>query len=158
MRSATVREVAEAEDGEYDLITVGTDRLQAAAGVDEWQPSLCGEVELLPNEAGDAAVAALAVRTVPGAFPPYLNTLADRGGATISVCLTCRAGPCCSCTWCASSIVVDLPVRQDLLAQPDAAHRLAVERSLLAQGDRHAPGAAAPTQAPDLRSSPYSPN
>lgn len=153
--TATVREVAEAEDGEYDLITVGTDRFRLRS-VDESRPYLRGEVELLPDEAGDAAVAALAVRTVQAAFRGYLNALADRGGATISV-PDLPDEPVLLSHLVAASMIIDLPVRQDLLAQPDAAHRLAVERSLLSR-ETAILKELGTTPAPDLRSSPYSPN
>ena len=57
----------------------------------------------------------------------------------------------------AASVVVDVPDKQALLAEPDAARRLTAERSLLARETtmlRSLPS----TPAPDLRYSPYSPN
>ncbi len=153
--TATVREIAETEDGEYDLITVGTDRFRLRH-LDDSRAYLSGEVELLPEPAGDEAAAALAARAVQAAFRRYLNALADQGAATISV-PDLPEEPVLLSYLVAASMIIDLPVRQGLLAQPDATHRLASERVLLARETTMLTELGA-TPAPDLRSSPYSSN
>ena len=57
----------------------------------------------------------------------------------------------------AASVVADLPVRQALLAEPDALRRLESERSLLAR-ETSMIGSLTARPAPDLRYSPYSSN
>jgi hypothetical protein len=57
----------------------------------------------------------------------------------------------------AASVIVDVPAKQALLAEPDAARRLTAERSLLAR-ETTMLRAVPSTPAPDLRYSPYSPN
>jgi hypothetical protein len=53
--------------------------------------------------------------------------------------------------------VVDLPVKQQLLEEPDALQRLAAERSLLADEMRMMRSLSL-TAAPELRYTPYSQN
>jgi len=153
--TATVREATELPGGEYDLITVGTDRFRLRH-VDDSRPYLSGEVELLPEPVGDAAGAAVAAQVVQNAFRKYLNTLADRGAAAISV-PELPDEPVLLSYIVAASVISDLPIRQGLLAQPDAARRLAAERSLLARETAMLRELGSIPQ-PDLRSSPYSPN
>jgi hypothetical protein len=57
----------------------------------------------------------------------------------------------------AASMILDLPVRQSLLAEPDALHRLTAERALLARETTMLRSLTA-TPAPGLRNTPYSPN
>ncbi|HEX9624686.1 MAG TPA: peptidase S16, partial [Streptosporangiaceae bacterium] len=57
----------------------------------------------------------------------------------------------------AASMIIDLPQRQSLLAQPDALSRLTAERTLLAR-ETAILRELGTTPAPDLRSSPYNPN
>jgi uncharacterized protein len=152
---ATVREIEESGDGEYDLITVGTDRFKLRH-LDDSRPYLSGEVELIPELAGDEASAGLAAGAVQGAFRTYLSALADRGGARINV-PDLPAEPILLSYLVAASMIIDLPVRQGLLAQPDAARRLASERVLLARETAMLKELGS-TPAPDLRSTPYSPN
>ncbi len=152
---AEVREIGDADDGEYELVTVGTERFRLH-GLDESGSYLVGDVEVLPEPAGDEATASLAARAVQGAFRRYLNMLADRGAAMISV-PDLPDEPILLSYLVAASMILELPVRQGLLAQPDAVRRLAAERSLLARetGMLRELGS---TPAPDLRSSPYNPN
>ena len=56
----------------------------------------------------------------------------------------------------AASMILDLPVRQDLLAEPDAERRLGAERALLARETTMLRSLTA-TPAPDLRNTPYNP-
>ncbi len=57
----------------------------------------------------------------------------------------------------AAAVVVDLPVKQRLLEEPDAHRRLVAERALLAREMQMLRSLTA-TPAPDLRYSPYSQN
>ena len=59
--TATVREVAEQDDGRYHVVTVGTQRFRLAS-LDNSRPYLQGEVDLLEEEVGDEAAAGLTSR------------------------------------------------------------------------------------------------
>ncbi len=153
--TATLREVTETEDGEYDIVTVGTDRFRLRA-VGEPQPYLTGDVELLGEPSGDEAAAALAANAVQQAFRGYLNAIADQGAATISV-PELPDEPILLSYLVAASMIIELNDRQGLLAQPDALRRLNAERALLAR-ETAILRELGSTPAPDLRSTPYSPN
>jgi hypothetical protein len=153
--TATLRQVEEYEDGRFDLITVGTQRFRLV-DLDDSQPYLQGEVDLLVEDTGDEADAGLAARAVQEAFRGYLDALASRGAAQISV-PDLPDEPVLLSYVVAASIIVELPDKQILLAEPDAARRLSAERALLAKETtmlRTLPS----TPAADLRYSPYSPN
>jgi Lon protease-like protein len=152
---AAVRDISELDDGEYEVVTVGADRF-TLHGTDDSGPYLVGDVEILPESSGDEAMAALAAQAVQVAFRGYLNMLADRGAATISV-PDLPDEPILLSYLVAASMIIELPVRQDLLAQPDAVRRLAAERRLLARETTMLDKLGS-TPAPDLRSSPYNPN
>jgi len=153
--TATLRQVKELEDGRYDIVTVGTDRFRLT-GQDDSKPYLQGTVDVLPEEIGGRAGAAEAARVVRDAFRAYLSALAERGVTQISapelpddpVTLSYLVG---------ASMIIDLSDRQTLLAEPDALHRLAAERSLLSRELTMLRTLTA-TPAPDLRNSPYSSN
>ena len=153
--TATVREIEEADDGQYDIVTVGTDRFRLH-DLDDSRQYLVGEVEMLGEPAGDEAAAALAAAAVQRAFRAYLNVLADRGAATISV-PDLPDEPILLSYLVAASMIIEMTDRQGLLAQPDAVRRLSAERVLLAR-ETAILREMGSTPAPDLRSSPYSPN
>jgi Lon protease-like protein len=153
--TATLREVAEVDDGQYDIVTVGTDRFRLC-GRDDSRPYLTGEIEVLDEQLGDESAAALAAGAVQRSFRAYLNALADRGSATISV-PDLPDEPILLSYLVAASMVIELNDRQALLAKPDAVGRLAAERALLAR-ETAILRELGSTPAPDLRSSPYSPN
>jgi uncharacterized protein len=152
--TATLRRVAEHEDGRYDLVTAGTERFRLAS-LDDSLPYLQGEVEFLPETAGDEAAAALAVQAVQGAFRDYLGALSERG-AEITV-PELPDEPVLLSYLVAATIVLDLPDRQGLLAVPDALGRLEAERALLTrEAAMLRTFTSAP--APDLRNTPFNPN
>jgi Lon protease-like protein len=153
--TATVREVTEGDDGQYDIVTVGTDRFKLHS-VDESLPYLTGEIEVLGEPTGDEAGAALAATAVQRGFRAYLNVLADRGSATISV-PDLPDEPILLSYLVAASMIIDLNVRQGLLAQPDALRRLSSERALLAR-ETAILREFGTTPATELRGTPYSPN
>jgi Lon protease-like protein len=130
---ATVRQVEPGADGRYDLLTVGTDRFRLL-DVDRSLPYLQGEIELLPDDAGDepgaAEAAAGTVRQVQSGFRAYLNALADQGGGVISIA-DLPDEPGLLSYVIGAAMIIDLPERQSLLAAPDAMARLRLERSLL---------------------------
>jgi hypothetical protein len=153
--TATVRQVEERDDGRFDLITVGTDRFRLLR-LNEGRPYLCAELEPIPEQTGDEAVAGLAARVVQDAFRGYLEALAARGATRISV-PELPDEPVLLSYIVAASVIIDVPDKQALLAEPDAAARLAAERTLLAR-ETSMLRALPSTPAADLRYSPYSPN
>jgi uncharacterized protein len=152
---ATVREVAEQDDGRYHLVTVGTRRFRLAS-LDKSRPYLQGEVDLLEEEVGDEAAAGLAVHAVQRGFHGYVEALASRESVEVTV-PELPDEPLLLSYLVAASMILDLPVRQDLLAEPDAEHRLGAERALLARETTMLRSLTA-TPAPDLRNTPYSSN
>ena len=152
---ATVRQVREHEDGRFDLVAVGTERFRLAE-LDYSRPYLQGEVDLVPDEIGDVSAAALLVPAVRALFLTYLEALTERGVTQISA-PNLPAEPIGLSYLVAASMVVDLSDRQALLAEPDAAGRLAAERALLSR-ETTLMRSLTSTPAPDLRYSPYSPN
>ena len=153
--TATVREVAEQDDGRYHLVTVGTQRFQLAS-LDNSRPYLQGEVDLLEEEVGDEAAASLAVDAVQRGFHGYVEALASRESVEVTV-PELPDEPLLLSYLVAASMILDLSVRQDLLAEPDAERRLGAERALLARETTMLRSLTA-TPAPDLRNTPYSPN
>jgi hypothetical protein len=153
--TATVREVAEQDDGRYHLVTVGTRRFQLAS-LDNSRPYLQGEVDLLEEEVGDEAAAGLAVNAVQRGFHGYVEALASRESVEVTV-PELPDEPLLLSYLVAASMILDLSVRQDLLAEPDAERRLGAERALLARETTMLRSLTA-TPAPDLRNTPYSPN
>jgi Lon protease-like protein len=178
--TAVLRQVQKYPDGRYDIVTVGVQRFRLLA-VDESQPYLRGEVELLPEEAGDPAAAQLAARAVRPAFSEYLRALASlaqhdpqqAAGAAAAAAGERAAGngdeegdvaspdlpaaPVALSYVIAALMVVDLPDKQALLAEPDAVGRLAAERAMLAK-ETGMLRSLTSAPAPELRYSPYSNN
>jgi uncharacterized protein len=153
--TATVREVAEQDDGRYHLVTVGTQRFRLAS-LDTSRPYLQGEVDLLEEEVGDEAAAGLAVHAVQRGFHGYVEALASRESVEVTV-PELPDEPLLLSYLVAASMILDLSVRQDLLAEPDAERRLGAERTLLARETTMLRSLTA-TPAPDLRNTPYNPN
>jgi Lon protease-like protein len=153
--TATLRETHEHGDGRFDIVTVGTERFRLT-GLDDSRPYLQGDVELLDEEPGDEAAAGLAVRAAQDAFGTYVGALADRGLAQLSV-PDLPDEPGLLSYLIAASMIIDLPDRQALLAEPDALSRLTAERSLLSR-ETTMLRTLTSRPAPDLRYAPYNPN
>ena len=153
--TATLRRVAKHEDGRFDLVTVGTERFRLA-GLDESRLYLQGQVDLLTEETGNEQETGLAARAVRGAFHGYLETLARRDPAQVGL-PELPDDPTALSYLVAASMILDLPVRQSLLAEPDALHRLAAERALLTRETTMLRSLTA-TPAPEFRNTPYNPN
>ena len=126
---AALRQVREHPDGRFDLVTAGTQRFRLVS-LEHGRPYLQGEVDLLAEDTGDEAAAGAAVRAVQRAFHDYLVTLAARGTGEVSI-PDLPDQPIALSYLVAASMVVDLPDRQALLAEPDALRRLQAERELL---------------------------
>jgi Lon protease-like protein len=153
--TATLRQVDEQEDGRYNLVTVGTDRFRLLR-LDDSRAYLQADVDLLTDEAGDEAAAGLAVTSVQEAFLAYLEVLAQRGATRVNV-PELPDEPVLLSYVVAASVVVDLPDKQALLAEPDALRRLTAERALLLK-ETTLLRALTSMPAADLRNTPYSPN
>jgi uncharacterized protein len=153
--TAVVRRVEKHDDGRFDLVTVGSQRFRLLS-LGEQAPYFSGDIELLPDELGDDGEADALVPAVQQAFREYLQTLSDRGGARVSI-PELPGEPILLSYLVAAAVVVDLPVKQQLLEEPDAHRRLAAERRLLA-AERRLLQSLTATPAPDLRFSPYSQN
>jgi Lon protease-like protein len=153
--TATLREVAEQDDGRFHLVTVGTQRFRLAS-LDDTRPYLQGEVELLDEEVGDEAAAGLAAQAVRRGFRGYVEALASRESVEVIV-PELPDEPLLLSYLVAASMILDLPVRQQLLAEPDAERRLGAERALLARETMMLRSLTA-TPVPDLLNTPYNPN
>jgi uncharacterized protein len=153
--TATLRRVAEHDDGRFDLVTVGSQRFRLLE-LDDSRPYLQGEVDLLAEDAGDEAAAGVAAEAVRRGFRAYLDALTARGATQVSV-PDLPADPVQLSYLVAASVIIDLGDQQALLAEPDAAARLAAERALLSR-EATMLRSLTSTPAPDLRYSPYNPN
>jgi len=156
---ATVRQVKPLDDGQYDLVAVGTERFRLLA-LDRSLPYFQGEIESLTEEVSQAEdgarIAALAAQRVQVAFRAYLNALADRGGGVITVA-DLPDEPLLLSYIVAAAMIIDLPERQALLAAPDGLTRLRAERSLLVR-EIGMLRATTSRPAPDFTRERYSPN
>ena len=153
--TASLRRVDARDDGRFDIVTVGVQRFRLL-GLDETKPYLQGEVELLATEPVDPPAAEPAVRAVQAAFREYLDALTEWGGATVRL-EELPGEPSLLSFIVAAAVVVDLPERQALLAEPDTLRRLAAERALLSR-ETAMLRTTTSRPAPDLRNTPYNPN
>jgi Lon protease-like protein len=154
--TATLREVTEHEDGRFNLVTVGTQRFRLGQLDHDSRPYLRGEVELLGEDTGEEMAAGLAAQAVQRAFREYLDALATARETRVSV-PDLPDEPAALSYLVAATMVVDLSVRQALLAEPDALGRLTAERTLLSRETMMLRSLTS-APAPDLRYSPYNPN
>ena len=153
--TATLRESEENSDGGFEVVTVGTQRFRLEA-LDQSRPYLQGEVEFLEEDAGDSAAAGRAAQLVAAAFQAYLDVLTARGLAEVSV-PELPEEPVLLSYLVAASMIIDLPDRQALLAEPDSISRLTAERAMLVRETTMLQTLTA-RPAPDLRYAPYNPN
>jgi uncharacterized protein len=153
--TAELQRVETYDDGRFDLVTVGAQRFRLL-GLGEQAPYFTGDVEWLPEEIGDEAEAGVVLTAVQQSFRSYLALIAERGGAHVTI-PEMPDEPMLMSYLVAAAIVVDLPVKQRLLEEPDAYRRLLAERKLLGLEMRMLRSLTA-TPALDLRFSPYSQN
>jgi len=153
--TATLRRVDRHDDGRFDIVTVGTQRFRLLR-LDQTRPYLQGEVEMLTEKPADPAAAGPAVRVIQAAFREYLDALTEWGGATIRL-EELPDEPELLSFIVAAAMVIDLPERQAMLAEPDTLRRLAMQRALLSR-ETAMLRTTTSRPAPDLRNTPYSPN
>ena len=153
--TAALRRVDRHEDGRFDIVTVGSQRFRLR-GLDETRPYLQGEVEMLGEEPVDPVSAEPAVRVAQAAFRDYLDALTEWGGAVVRL-EELPDEPTLLSFIIAAAMVIDLPERQALLAEPDTLRRLARQRALLSR-ETAMLRTTTSRPAPDLRNTPYSPN
>jgi Lon protease-like protein len=153
--TATVTEVRELPDGRFYLETIGTERFQLR-DLDHTRPYLQAQVEFLGDPLGAPDAAAGQVPLAQTAFRGYLDQLGTSRDSSIEV-PELPTDPRVLSHLIAATVVVDLPVRQRLLAAPDVATRLAAEVALLRAETRLLTVMAA-APAPDLTRTPQSPN
>ena len=153
--TATLRRVEEREDGRFDIVSVGTRRFRLLT-LDRTRPYLQGEVEMLADEPADPAEAGPAVRIIQAAFREYLDALTEWGGATVRL-EDLPDEPELLSFIVAAAMVIDLPERQAMLAEPDTLRRLALQRALLSR-ETAMLRTTTSRPVPDLRNTPYSPN
>lgn len=152
---AILSQVDERPDGRFELLTVGGDRFRLVS-VDRDRPYLRADVELLGDPLGDPGGARALVGAVQGAYRAYLQARGAAGDTGVEV-PQLPDEPRLLSWMVAATVVVDLPVRQALLEEPDTARRLSRELQLL----RRETGlirAVAAAPAPDLARLPQSPN
>jgi uncharacterized protein len=153
--TATLRETEGNDDGGYDVVAVGTQRFRLDT-LDESRSYLQGEVEFLAEDEGDSAAAGRAAHLVAGAFQAYLDVLTAQGLAQVNV-PEVPEEPVLLSYLVAASMIIDLPDRQALLAEPDSLSRLTAERAMLVHETTMLQTLTA-RPAPDLRYAPYNPN
>ena len=153
--TATLRRVEEREDGRFNIVSVGTRRFRLLT-LDRTRPYLQGEVEMLADEPADPAEAGPAVRVIQAAFREYLDALTEWGGATVRL-EDLPDEPELLSFIVAAAMVIDLPERQAMLAEPDTLRRLAMQRALLSR-ETAMLRTTTSRPVPDLRNTPYSPN
>ncbi len=153
--TATLRETEGNDDGGYDVVAVGTQRFRLDT-LDESRAYLQGEVEFLAEDEGDSAAAGRAAHLVAGAFQAYLDVLTAQGLAQVNV-PEVPEEPVLLSYLVAASMIIDLPDRQALLAEPDSLSRLTAERAMLVHETTMLQTLTA-RPAPDLRYAPYNPN
>jgi len=153
--TATLRRVDQHEDGRFDIVTVGTDRFRLL-GLDETGPYLRGEVEVLADGETDPALSAPLVRTVQAAFRAYLDASTESGGASVRID-ELPDEPRLLSFMVAAAMIIDLPDRQALLAEPDTGQRLNLQRAMLSR-ETAMLRTTTSRPAPDLRNTPYNLN
>jgi Lon protease-like protein len=153
---AELREADEHLDGRFDIISVGIGRIRLGP-LDRSRPYLQAEVDhITDDQEGRVGEEALAVQAARVAFREYLDSLVQHGGATVRI-EELPEEPVLLSYVIAAAMIIDLPERQRLLAEPDAPSRLSAERALL---PREAAMLRVTTTrpAPDLRYTHYNPN
>jgi len=153
--TATLRRISRHPDGRFDIVIIGTQRFRLSA-LDETRPYLQGQVEMLADEPVGPALAESAVRVIQGAFREYLDALIEWGGATVRL-EELPDEPVLLSFIVAAAMIIDLPERQALLAEPDTLRRLAMQRALLSR-ETAMLRITTSRPAPDLRNTPYNPN
>jgi Lon protease-like protein len=151
---AELRDAEPYDDGRYDIMSVGVRRFRVGR-LDQGRSYLRGEYEPIEDELPGAAAAA-AVPPVQLAFRAYLDGLVRYGGATVTIA-ELPDEPALLSYVVAAALIIGLRERQSLLAAPDAAGRLGLERELLAR-ETAILRATGSRSAPEVSQAPFSPN
>ncbi len=126
--AAHLRRVDPQEDGRFHLVTTGSVRFRLLELDDVSAPYLRGRVQWLPELQGHDPAAA--VPAVQQAFSNYLAALGTARGVEIEV-PELPADPQLLSYLVASTVVVDLHVKQDLVEAETTSARLSAELALL---------------------------
>jgi len=128
---ATVTRVLPRPDGQFELVTVGTERFRLGA-LDHSKPYLQAEIEILDEQvlAGSDGAEGPAVTDLVAAFRSYVSALGAARGTNLQVPDLPKV-PALLSWLVAASAVVDLPIRQHLLEIDGTVGRLAAELELL---------------------------
>lgn len=139
--TAELRSVTPYEDGRYDIVTVGRRRFRLHTVDDGSAPYLCGDVEWLPDGAGDPTAADRLAPNVLATFRTYLRLLAevsagrdghdDGPAGEEAASEQLPEDPVVLSHLVAATASLTLADRQLLLATPDTASRLRAELALL---------------------------
>jgi len=131
--AAELRQVKTYEDGRYDIVGVGRRRFRLTGVAEGEATYLTGAVEWLPDADGPPGDADRLAPSVLAAFRRYLRLLgdADGSGSGDDVGEQLPEGPTVLSHLVAATTSLALPDRQRLLAAPDTATRLRLERTLL---------------------------
>jgi uncharacterized protein len=126
--TAEVRKVTELHGGRFDLVTVGRRRFRLLGAQPGATPYLTGEIEWLPEEAGDADRAEELAAGVLAAFQRYLKLMRrDQEDADEQL----PGDPTVLSHLVAATTSLTLDDRQRLLAEPNTVSRLRAERAML---------------------------
>ncbi|GAA1224596.1 LON peptidase substrate-binding domain-containing protein [Kitasatospora nipponensis] len=125
---ADVASVSPQADGRYELLVTGTTRFRLRS-VETGGPYLVGEVETIEEQPGEGAGALAG--GVERAFRAYQKRLAGARQASLSGEQELPDDPQVLSYLVAAASVLEVPVKQRLLACPDTASRLSIELELL---------------------------
>ena len=153
--TAQLRRVERYDDGQADLVTVGTDRFRLTALHDD-RAYFTGDVEWLPDDEPDPSESGLLDAAVRAAFGGYLEALAAAGNGEVEA-PDLPAEPLVLSYLVGATMALDLTDRQSLLAEPDCRSRLRRELSLLRRESAFLRVLTA-APAPELSRTPVSPN
>ena len=152
---AVLGQTAALPDGRFALLAQGSRRARLLELVEARAYLQC-RVELMAEPAGGEAAAAAAALAVRNAFRAYAGALASQGIAELEAA-ELPDDPVALSYLVAAALITEVPARQALLEQPDAASRLAAERALLGRETAMLRSLAS-APAADLRNTPYSSN
>ncbi|MEV4557594.1 LON peptidase substrate-binding domain-containing protein [Kitasatospora sp. NPDC049285] len=125
---ADVANIREQPEGRYELLVTGTTRFRLRA-LDATGPYLVGDVSVLPEQPGEGSGALAS--GVERVFRTYQKRIAGAREASLTGDQTLPDDPQVLSYLVAAATVLPVSVKQELLACPDTAQRLARELELL---------------------------
>ncbi|MDQ6874585.1 MAG: LON peptidase substrate-binding domain-containing protein [Actinomycetota bacterium] len=128
--TAQLRQIAELDDGTYDVLTVGSERFRLDGVATEGAPYLQASVRRLPENPGPAAEARVLADGVRAVYGSYLAALVgtDQAAALLA---ELPDDPLRLASSVAASAPLELGDRQALLAADDGVARLRLELRML---------------------------